>query len=137
MAIRNTAALVFISSDSGEGYITVDGNEGDRKNLTAWHGGDQLVLAVAAQNNNTIVVVNSVGPLIVEPWIEHPNVTAVRECFLIISWSRSNYIVSRFCGLELQEKKQATVLLTSYTAIGIRQVWSVITGILFSIDRRP
>lgn len=47
------------------------------KNLTAWHGGDNLVLAVAANNNNTIVVVNSVGPLILEPWIEHPNVTAV------------------------------------------------------------
>ena len=47
-------------------------------NLTAWHGGDALVLAVAAQNNNTIVIVNSVGPLIMEPWIDHPNVTAVR-----------------------------------------------------------
>ena len=35
------------------------------------------MLAVAAQNNNTIVVVHSVGPLIVEPWIDHPNVTAV------------------------------------------------------------
>jgi len=45
--------------------------------LTAWHGGDALVLAVAEQNNNTIVVVNSVGPLIMEPWIDHPNVTAV------------------------------------------------------------
>ena len=77
MAKKRSAALVFISSDSGEGYITVDGNEGDRKNLTAWHGGDDLVLAVAAQNNNTIVVVNSVGPLIIEPWIDHPNVTAV------------------------------------------------------------
>ena len=32
---------------------------------------------VAAQNNNTIVIVNSVGPLILEPWIEHPNVSAV------------------------------------------------------------
>ncbi|KAK2464116.1 hypothetical protein APHAL10511_003864 [Amanita phalloides] len=49
----------------------------DRKNLTAWHNGDKLVLTVAAQNNNTIVVVHSVGPLILEPWIEHPNVTAV------------------------------------------------------------
>ncbi|KAJ7629352.1 glycoside hydrolase family 3 protein [Mycena polygramma] len=64
MAIGRSAALVFISSDSGEDYITVDGNEGDRKNLTAWHSGDDLVLAVAAQNNNTIVVVHSVGPLI-------------------------------------------------------------------------
>ncbi|RDB23963.1 putative beta-glucosidase L [Hypsizygus marmoreus] len=77
IAIRKSAALVFINSDSGEEYITVDGNEGDRKNLTAWHGGDMLVEAVAAQNNNTIVVVHSVGPLIVEPWIDHPNVTAV------------------------------------------------------------
>jgi hypothetical protein len=50
-------------------------------NLTAWHGGDALVLAVAALNNNTIVIVNSVGPLIVEPWIDHPNVTAV--CILL------------------------------------------------------
>ncbi|KAJ6617970.1 beta-glucosidase [Mycena sp. CBHHK59/15] len=77
MAIGKSAALVFISSDSGEDYITVDGNEGDRKNLTAWHNGDDLVLAVAAQNNNTIVVCHSVGPLILEPWIDHPNVTAV------------------------------------------------------------
>ncbi|KAG2133786.1 glycoside hydrolase superfamily [Suillus bovinus] len=71
------AAIVFVNSDSGEGYITVDGNVGDRKNLTAWHQGDQLILAVAAQNNNTIVVTNSVGPLIIEPWVDHPNVTAI------------------------------------------------------------
>lgn len=70
-------ALVFINSDSGEGYITVDGNAGDRNNITAWHNGDNLVKAVAAQNPNTIVVVHSVGPLIIEPWIEHPNVSAV------------------------------------------------------------
>ena len=54
-----------------------------RNNLTAWHGGDALVLAVAEQNNNTIVVVNSVGPLILEPWIDHPNVTAVRIHFCL------------------------------------------------------
>lgn len=49
-----------------------------RNNLTAWHNGDNLVKAVAAANHNTIVIVNSVGPLILEPWIDHPNVTAVR-----------------------------------------------------------
>jgi beta-glucosidase len=37
------------------------------------------VLTVAAQNNNTIVVVHSVRPLILEPWIEYLNVTAVRR----------------------------------------------------------
>ena len=56
--------------------VMIDEREG-RKNLTAWHEGDQLVLAVAAQNNNTVVVINSVGPLILESWVEHPNVTAV------------------------------------------------------------
>ncbi|KAG9018156.1 hypothetical protein FRB90_012064 [Tulasnella sp. 427] len=70
-------ALVFISSDSGEGYLTVDGNAGDRNNLTAWHNGDALVSAVAAANTKTIVVVNSVGPIIMEPWISNPNVVAV------------------------------------------------------------
>lgn len=84
VARKKSAALVFLTSDSGEDYITVDGNEGDRKNLTAWHNGDNLVLAVAAQNNNTIIIVNSVGPLILEPWIDHPNVTAVRQSYLMI-----------------------------------------------------
>ncbi|KAI9459354.1 glycoside hydrolase superfamily [Boletus coccyginus] len=76
-AADQEVAIVFVNSDSGEAYITVDGNIGDRKNLTAWHEGDQLILAVAAQNNNTIVVANSVGPLILEPWVEHPNITAI------------------------------------------------------------
>ena len=82
-ARQSEAALVFINSDSGEGYITVDGNEGDRNNLTAWHNGDNLVQAVASVNPNTIVVVHSVGPLILEPWIEHPNVTAVSFSLLL------------------------------------------------------
>ncbi|KAF5356831.1 hypothetical protein D9756_006600 [Leucocoprinus leucothites] len=69
VARKKSAALVFISADSGEGA--------DRTNLTAWRNGEALVQAAAAQNNNTIVVVNSVGPIIVEPWVDHPNVTAV------------------------------------------------------------
>jgi len=69
--------MVFLQSDSGEGFTTVEGNAGDRNNLTAWLNGDALVQAVAAQNNNTIVVINSVSPIILEPWIDHPNVTAV------------------------------------------------------------
>ncbi|CUA73752.1 hypothetical protein RSOLAG22IIIB_01269 [Rhizoctonia solani] len=70
-------ALVFISADSGEGYITVEGNEGDRKSLHAWHNGDALVEAVAAVNENTIVVVHTVGQIIMESWIDHANVAAV------------------------------------------------------------
>ena len=70
-------AIVGINADSGEQYITVDGNQGDRNNLTAWLNGDAIVQATAAVNNNTIVVVHSVGPLIVEAWIDNPNITAV------------------------------------------------------------
>jgi len=32
-------AIVFITADSGEGYITVEGNAGDRNNLDPWHSG--------------------------------------------------------------------------------------------------
>lgn len=70
-------AIVHINSDSGEGYITVEGNVGDRKNLDPWHNGNDLVKAVAAVNKKTIVVIHSVGPLILEPYIENPNVVAV------------------------------------------------------------
>ncbi|QRV91562.1 glycoside hydrolase family 3 protein [Ceratobasidium sp. AG-Ba] len=59
----------FISADSGEGYITVEGNAG----MAQWR---RLVAAVAAVNKNTIVVVHSVGPIIMESWIDHANVTA-------------------------------------------------------------
>jgi beta-glucosidase len=77
IAQTSEVTIVGIDSDSGEQYITVDGNEGDRNNLTAWHNGDNVVLAAANASSNVVVVVHSVGPLIIESWIDHPNVTAV------------------------------------------------------------
>jgi len=59
------------------GYITVDGNAGDRKNLTLWHGGENLITKTAASCSNTIVILHLVGPVLVESWIDNPNVTAV------------------------------------------------------------
>ncbi|KAF2270041.1 beta-glucosidase 1 precursor [Lojkania enalia] len=77
-AARNADyAIVCINSDSGEGYIIVEGNAGDRINLDPWHNGNALVQAVAAVNKKTIVVIHSVGPLILEPYIDNPNVVAV------------------------------------------------------------
>ena len=70
-------AIVFITSDSGEGYINVEGAQGDRLNLDPWHSGNDLVAAVAGVNNKTIVVLNSVGPVILEPILALPNVVAV------------------------------------------------------------
>ncbi|KAK7055678.1 Fn3-like domain-containing protein [Favolaschia claudopus] len=69
--------IVFVNADSGEQYLTVDGNEGDRNNLTLWNNGEQLILNVAASCANTVVVQHVVGPVLVESWIDHPNVTAV------------------------------------------------------------
>ena len=81
VANHTDVAMVFVSSLSGEGYGTVPkapfGNMGDRNNLTLWNGGEELIKSVASVNNNTVVVVHSVGPVIMEDWIEHPNITAV------------------------------------------------------------
>jgi beta-glucosidase len=69
--------IVFVNADSGEGYISVDGNEGDRNNLTLWHSGDELIKNVSALNNNTIVVIHSVGPTLLTEWYDNPNITAI------------------------------------------------------------
>ncbi|KAI8366157.1 glycoside hydrolase superfamily [Blakeslea trispora] len=69
-------AIVFSSSNSGEEYITVDGNKGDRNNLSLWNNGDELIKAVADANKNTIVVIHAVGAVLM-PWINHPNIKAV------------------------------------------------------------
>ncbi|KAG8812312.1 hypothetical protein FRC17_002082, partial [Serendipita sp. 399] len=76
-ATGKDVAIVAISADSGEAYITVEGNSGDRNELTAWHGGDALVQAVASVNKKTIVIIHSGGPILMEAWINNPNVTAV------------------------------------------------------------
>ncbi|KAF2456505.1 putative glycosyl hydrolase [Lineolata rhizophorae] len=70
-------AIVFINADSGEGYIEVEGNFGDRNDLYAWHNGDDLVRAVAEANDNTIVVIHSTGAILMEDWIDMAGVKAV------------------------------------------------------------
>lgn len=70
-------SVVVVNSDSGEGYIEIDNNYGDRKNLSLWHNGDELIAHVAERCRKTVVVVNAVGPVNMEKWIEHENVVAV------------------------------------------------------------
>ncbi|KAL3426525.1 Beta-glucosidase cel3A [Phlyctema vagabunda] len=77
VASAAATAIVFINSDAGEGYITVEGAAGDRLNLDPWHSGNALVSAVAAVNKKTIVVIHSVGPLVLETIVALPNVVAV------------------------------------------------------------
>lgn len=72
-------AIVFVNSDSGENQDTVEGNAGDRSasGLYVWHNGDALVQAAAATYDTVIVVVHTVGPILVENWIDLPSVKAV------------------------------------------------------------
>jgi beta-glucosidase len=74
---EDATALVFVNADSGEGYLNVDGNMGDRKNLTLWRNGDDLVKNVSSWCSNTIVVIHSTGPVLLTEWYESPNITAI------------------------------------------------------------
>ncbi|KAI6838998.1 glycoside hydrolase family 3 protein [Hortaea werneckii] len=86
-AAAQDVCLVFVNSDSGEGYISWNGVKGDRNDLLPQKGGNELVTAVAANCGGqsesgaplgkTIVVVHAVGPVILEDWIEHVGVHAV------------------------------------------------------------
>jgi beta-glucosidase len=72
-------AIVFINADSGENVETVEGNPGDRlaAGLRAWHNGDELVKAAAQGFSTVVVVVHTVGPIIMDEWIDLPSVKAV------------------------------------------------------------
>ncbi|KAJ3212267.1 hypothetical protein HDU67_003928 [Dinochytrium kinnereticum] len=76
LAAESDLAIVFVNADSGEGYLTVELNNGDRNDLKLWHYGDKLIEAVAAANKPTIVVIHAVGPVEM-PWINHPSIAAV------------------------------------------------------------
>lgn len=72
-------AVVFINADSGEEYIVVEGNPGDRlvAGLKPWHNGDDLVKSAAEKFSHVVVVVHTVGPILMEEWIDLKSVEAV------------------------------------------------------------
>ncbi|KAL5357941.1 putative beta-glucosidase A [Aspergillus floccosus] len=77
VASQSTVALVFVNANAGEGFINVDGNMGDRKNLTLWQNGEEVIKTVTEHCNNTVVVIHSVGPVLIDEWYAHPNVTGI------------------------------------------------------------
>ncbi|RMZ85792.1 hypothetical protein DV737_g363, partial [Chaetothyriales sp. CBS 132003] len=77
LATISEVSLVFVNADSGEGYIVVDENYGDRRNLSLWQEGDRLINNVSSYSNNTIVVIHSVGPVNVSAWYDNDNVTGI------------------------------------------------------------
>ena len=68
--------FVFINSDAGEGFLSWGDVKGDRNDLYAQKGGDELVRKVASNCENTVVVLHTVGPTILERWIDVPGVKA-------------------------------------------------------------
>jgi len=80
VAAQAEVAVVFVYTYSGEigtGFINVEGNFGDRNDLKLFEKGDDLVKAVASVNSKTVVVMHSVGSVVIEEWVENPNVTAI------------------------------------------------------------
>ncbi|KAK5175165.1 uncharacterized protein LTR77_000302 [Saxophila tyrrhenica] len=76
-ASKQDTCIVFVNSDAGEGFVSWDGIRGDRNDLYPQKNGDKLVQKVAESCENTIVVVHTVGPIILEEWIEMPSVKGV------------------------------------------------------------
>ncbi|WYZ33836.1 hypothetical protein EsH8_I_000112 [Colletotrichum jinshuiense] len=67
-AENSEVCIVFMNSYSGEGA--------DRSALSDTEQ-DAMVTSVTSNCNNTVVVVNTAGPRILDAWIENENVTAV------------------------------------------------------------
>jgi len=88
MASKSDLCLVFVTADAGEGYLAWKKVKGDRNDLHLQNNGDDLIQRVAGKCRNSdgggpvIVVMHNVGPVIVESWIDHPNVKAVLAAHL-------------------------------------------------------
>jgi beta-glucosidase len=73
--------VVFVNADAGEGFISSGGIKGDRNDLYLQKGGEDLIKKVSkgcgGGNGKTIVVIHSVGPVVVEKWVNLPGVKAI------------------------------------------------------------
>lgn len=70
--------IVFIAANSGEEYIVVEGNVGDRNNLDAWHEGTELVDEVLELCDNIVLVI--LGPATVNiksEWENNDKIKAI------------------------------------------------------------
>lgn len=77
IASQASVALVFVNADSGEGYISVDGNDGDRKNMTLWKDGEAVIKTATEHCNNTIVIMHTPSAVLIGDWYNNPNITAI------------------------------------------------------------
>lgn len=73
--------IVFGNADAGEGFVQWEDVAGDRPNLLLQKGTDELIVKVAegcgGGTGEVLVVIHAVGPVIMEKWIDLPNIKAV------------------------------------------------------------
>ena len=70
--------LVFAGSIAGEGFESWDGIRGDRNDLHLDNDGDALINNLADSCAGPVIaIIHAVGPVLLENWIEHPNIKAV------------------------------------------------------------
>ncbi|CAG8187863.1 unnamed protein product [Penicillium olsonii] len=79
--VEQDLCLVFANADGGEGFLRSDGIDADRNDLFLQKNGTELVEGVASHcgggQGKTVVIVHSVGPVVMESWIDLPGVQAV------------------------------------------------------------
>ena len=73
--------LVFANADAGEGFTAWENVRGDRPDLFLQKNGDALIQSVASQCgggfSDVIVIIHAVGPVVMEKWIDLPQIKAV------------------------------------------------------------
>lgn len=73
--------IVFANADAGEGYESYQGIRGDRNDLYLQKGADKLIQDVAKGcgegMGDVVVVIHSVGPVIMENFVDLMNVKAI------------------------------------------------------------
>ncbi|KAF3765192.1 family 3 glycoside hydrolase [Cryphonectria parasitica EP155] len=73
--------IVFGNADAGEGYVRWSDVAGDRPDLSLQKGADDLIVKVAegcgGGTGEVLVVIHAVGPVVMEKWVDLPNVKAV------------------------------------------------------------
>jgi hypothetical protein len=81
MVVEQNMCIVFANADGGEGYIKAGGIAGDRNNLFLQKDGDKFIKRVANKCGNgkgdVIVVIHSIGPVLLEEFVDLPNVKAI------------------------------------------------------------
>ena len=71
--------LVFIGAITGEEIRTIEGQNGDRANLNAWHGGTDLVNQVLTDCPNSPIILIIYGPATVniDDWVHNDKVKGI------------------------------------------------------------